>query len=48
MTNEKIQPDANDRPEPARLEQPRQVGPQQQRDQADQRTAPVRRPLFRT
>jgi hypothetical protein len=50
MTNENITPGTNNRPEPARPEQPRQVAPQQQGEtnQADQRAAPVRRPLFRT
>ena len=52
MTSEKIQPSTNYRPERAMLEQPRQAGPQPQRqsdaNQTAQSTAPLRRPLYRT
>jgi hypothetical protein len=50
MTDEKITTNANDRPGPARREEPRQAGTQLQgeADQAHQQTSPVRRPLFRT
>jgi hypothetical protein len=50
MTDDKMQPNVNDRPEQAK---PEQVGQQAQQSQASaaaqpgQRTAPGRRPLFR-
>ena len=51
MTDKKSSPSASHRSEPAMAEQPRQAESQQQQsevNQADQRTVPVRRPLFRT
>lgn len=50
MTEEKIPPNANDRPEPVTLEQLSHLAPPPQIEagQADQQTAPLRRPLFRT
>ena len=51
MTDDRMQPNVNDRPEQAK---PEQVGQQAQQRQAsaasqpDQRVAPGRRPLFRS